>query len=520
MIVGDIIPRNTRLLANETAIVVDGREISFAQYAERSYRLANALIDRGLARQERVAVVAQNCPEYLEIYGAGEIAGFIVNAVNCRLARPELVHVIGNADPAVVFFEARFAESVAAIREDLPGVRHYVQIGAEEDLAPGCEPYEAFLATGAPERPASRPEQDDTAYLIYTSGTTGRPKGVMLGQRAQWLTALMIGYDFGLTALDRWLLVMPLFHVGAKYQQLAYHLTGARVYLHRRFDAEAVVEAIERDRITVAHFAPTMLQAVLDLPDLARRDLTSLRTISYGAAPMPVPLLRRSLDAFGPVLVQRYGATESAAVSFLDKHHHMPDGTPEQVRLLASAGQANVMTELKIIRDDGGECASGEPGELLISNPELVMQGYWRDPEATREVMRDGWYHSGDIGTLDENEFLTIIDRKKEMIISGGENISPREVEEALVHHEAVESASVIGVPDDKWGETVLAFVVLNKGAKASGEALIEFCRTRIAGYKKPSAIEFRDSLPLLASGKVDKVRLKEPYWVGRGRRL
>jgi acyl-CoA synthetase (AMP-forming)/AMP-acid ligase II len=266
-------------------------------------------------------------------------------------------------------------------------------------------------------------------------------------------------------------------------------MAGASVHLHRRFDPHEAVKAIERERLTITHLAPTMLRAILDLPDLARRDLTSLRTISYGAAPMTEPLLRRGLEALGPIFVQRYGSTEAAAVTSLEKADHVLDGTPEQTRLLVSAGQPNVMTELRIVRADGSECAPGEAGELLIKNPDLVMQGYWRNAEANAAAMRDGWFHTGDVGTLDERDYLTIVDRIKDMIISGGENIYPREVEDALMGHEAVDEAAVIGIPDDKWGEAVLAFVVRGAAAEIgdqAGEAeLIEYCRTQAVGHSR-----------------------------------
>jgi acyl-CoA synthetase (AMP-forming)/AMP-acid ligase II len=365
-----------------------------------------------------------------------------------------------------------------------------------------------------------RPRPDDTAFLFYSSGSTGKPKGVMLGQSAQWHTGLAVGYEVGIAARDRGLVVMPLFHIGARFFQLAHHMAGAAVHLMRRFDAAAAVAAIERERITTLHLAPTMIRAALDLPDLERYDLSSLRTLSYGAAAMPVALLRRALDRFGPILMQRYGSTESAAVSYLDKHHHKPDGTAAEMARLASAGQPGVMAELRVVRADGSDCDIGEAGVVMVRNPKLVMQGYWRNPDATRAVLRDGWYDMGDIGYFDAEGFLFIVDRKTEMIISGGENIYPREVEEAILHHPAVADTAVIGIPDDRWGEAVLAFVVLRDGATADEPEIIEFCRTRIASYKKPRRIEFRDSLPRASTGKIDKIRLREPYWQGRDRRV
>ena len=224
------------------------------------------------------------------------------------------------------------------------------------------------------------------------------------------------------------------------------------------------------------------------------------------------PLLRRAIETLGPIFIQRYGSTETAAVTSLEKCDHVLDGTPEQTRLLISAGQPNLMTELKIVRTDGTECAPEEAGELLIQNPDLVMQGYWRNTEATAEAMQDGWFHTGDVGTLDECGYLTILDRIKDMIISGGENIYPREVEEALIGHVAVENAAVIGIPDDQWGEAVKAFVVLKPATTATANELVEFCRERLAGYKQPRSVDFIEALPRNPSGKVLKRDLRNQY--------
>jgi len=519
MLVGDIIPRNAYLRAADTAVVFDGGSCSYGDYAERVYRLGNALIRLGLQRQDRISILSQNCIECLEVFGAGEVTGIIVHPVNFRLTAPEVEYVLGDAAPSVVFFEAQYADLIASIRASLPGIRHFVEIGGA--AAPAWSTaYEALVATGAPKRPAMRPQDDDTAFLFYSSGSTGKPKGVMLGQSAQWHTGLAVGYEVGITPRDRGLVVMPLFHIGARFYQLAHHMAGATVHLPRRFDAAAAVATIERERITTVHLAPTMIQAVLDLPDLDRRDISSLRTLSYGASAMPVAILRRALDRFGPILIQRYGSTESAAVSYLDKQHHKPDGTPAEVARLASAGQPGVMAELRVVRADGTDCDVGEAGVVMVRNPKLVMQGYWRNPDATRAVLRDGWYDMGDVGYIDAEGFLFIVDRKTEMIISGGENIYPREVEEAILHHPAVADTAVIGIPDERWGESVLAFVVLRDGASAGEGDIIEFCRAHIASYKKPRRIEFRDRLPRASTGKIDKLALREPYWRGRSRRV
>jgi len=521
MLVGHIIPRNSKQYPNRVAIVDGATSYTFREHETRANRLANALIDRGLKRQDRISIFSPNGAPYFEVYGAGEIAGFIVNTVNFRLAPEEVRYILGDADPRVIFFDAQQTDAMTGIRELLPDVQHFVRIGGRAADGPTwSEPFEQFLAAGSPDKPAQSPQLEDAAYLIYTSGTTGRPKGVLLGQRAQWLNSLVIAQELNARATDRWLLFMPLFHVGAKYLQLAHHLAGATIHVHRRFDARAAVTTIEQERITRTHFAPTMLQSVLELPDIDDHDLSSLRMITYGTAPMSVPLLRRALEKFGPVFQQRYGSTEAAAVTALLAHQHMLDGSPEEVRRLASAGQPNLMTDVRVVKDNGEDCAPGEPGELLIRNPDLIMQGYWKNPAATQEVLKNGWFASGDVATLDEERFVYIVDRKNEMIISGGENIYPREVEEAIAHHPDVLDVAVIGVPDEKWGETVMAFVVQREGRTSKSVDMIEHCRNRIASYKKPKRVEFCESLPRMPSGKIDKRKLRQPYWKGQDRQV
>ncbi len=521
MIIGEMIPRNGVLRRDLPAIIHDGGQLSFGQYAERSYRLANALTGAGAAHQDRISILARNCVEYLEVCGAGETTGLVVHPINFRLTAPEIAYLLNDAEPSVVFYEAEFETVIAANREGQDGILRYVRIGGDgAGLPEWAVDYETFLNAGTPERVDMRPSSDDTAYLFYSSGSTGRPKGVMLGQSAQWHIALTVGYELGLTPCDIGLLVMPLFHIGGRFSQIAHHLIGAPIHVVRRFDAAQTVDMIEREAITTLHLAPTMIQSILDLADIDKRNLSSLRTLGYGASAMPVALLRQALERFGPILVQRYGSTEAAVVSYLDKQDHLPDGTPAEAARLASAGKPGPMAEISVRRADGGECEVGEAGEIHVHNPALVMQGYWRNAEASREVLRDGWCDLGDVGYFDEDGFLFIIDRKTEMIISGGENIYPREVEEALMHHPEVADAAVIGVPDEHWGQSVLAFVVARDGSAPEEAQIIEFCQSRIASYKKPSRVEFTESLPRASTGKIDKVALREPYWRGLERKV
>ncbi|HLI27136.1 MAG TPA: long-chain fatty acid--CoA ligase [Chloroflexota bacterium] len=517
MIVGDIVERNARLSPHQPAVVCGTRRLTHAALAERARRLANALHARGLRRGDRVAVLAQNCPEYLEAYAASELSGFITVTVNYRLAPPEVAFILQDSQPAALLFEAPYAALVAQVRPSLAAQLHYVSIG--EAIA-WAEEYEALLASAATGPLAERPGGEDTVYLMYTSGTTGTPKGVCLSQRAMAHMALVTSLESDVVPTDRVLLTMPLYHIGAKCTQLAYHLRGCMVVLHRTFDPRAVLETIATERITATLLAPTMLRALLDLPDFDRYDRSSLRSVFYSAAPMPVDLLRRGIAAFGPIFMQLYGMTEIGAIGTgLHKHQHVLDGDPIAVRRLASAGQPLVTCEVRVVRDDGTDCAPGEPGEVLVRSP-AVMQGYWNNPAATAEVLHDGWLHTGDIGTLDAEHYLFIVDRKKDMIVSGGENIYPREVETALETHPAVREAAVIGVPDEYWGEAVKAFVVLAPGASVTEAELIEHTRRQIASYKKPRSIEFVSDLPRLPNGKVRKSMLRAPYWTDRERAI
>jgi acyl-CoA synthetase (AMP-forming)/AMP-acid ligase II len=303
------------------------------------------------------------------------------------------------------------------------------------------------------------------------------------------------------------LLVMPYFHVGAKGMQLGACWRGATVIVQRSFEPERVVEAIERDKATIVHLAPSMVQSVLELPGIEGRDLSSLRVVGYSAAPMPINVLRKGLVLMGNVFHQVYGQTEGA-ISVLLRSQHRPDGTARERRWLESVGQPLIGTEVRLVDDHDQDVPAGEPGEIIYRGG-VMFRGFWNDMPATMQALRGGWVHSGDIGRFDEDGFLYIVDRKKDMVISGGENIYTREVEQALVQHPAVLEAAVIGIADARWGEAVRAVVVLRAGSRLSEQELVDHCRTLIASYKKPRSVVFAAELPKLHNGKVDKNRIR-----------
>ena len=516
MILGDMYARNARMAPNGKAFEYDGRRITHGAFATRINQLANALYDRGLRRQHRVAILSQNCPEYIEVYGAGEVAGYITAAVNFRLAAPEIAYILNDNQPEVLIFESQYAEIVGNLRGNLSKPERYICIGPGPDWA---EDYETVLASGSAEAPPIRAHEDDTAYLIYTSGTTGRPKGAMLGHKGQIAFAAQVGLECRIQADDVMFLVMPFYHIGAKCNQIGCAYRGASFVLHRTYDPSAIVQAIEKHRITLAHLAPVMVHDVLQLPDLSSHDISSLRLLQYASGPMPVAHIKLALEAFGPILMQIYGMTETGVSTILYPYHHRLDGNEQDMRRLASAGQAPPGCDIRVVHPDGADCDFGEKGEILCRSPSM-LQGYWNNSPATIEALEDGWMHTGDVGYFDEEYFLFVADRKKDMIISGGENIYPREVEEALYAHPSVAEASVIGVPDERWGESVKAVVVAHPETSPSADELIEHCRTLIASYKKPKSVDFVDALPRLPNLKIDKNSLRKPYWGDRDRQV
>ena len=505
---GDVLRNNARKFPDETAVSYHGRIITFREHLERGNRLASALWKRGIRRQDRVSILSQNTMEFLEAYAACELAGYIAATVNWRLAPPEIQMILNEATPRVLIFEAQYAGIIDKIRDKLGFVEAFLCFGgAAPDWA---ENYETVVAGGDVEGAPTRPLPDEIMHLIYTSGTTGRPKGVMRTHRGEIAVAILMATELGLIVSDKLQLMMPIFHVGARFLQLGVHIRGGSIVLHHDFKPEEIIETIERERVTMTHMAPTMVQAVLNVPGIERRDLKSLHTICYSAAPMPVPLLKRGLKLLGPVFLQLYGMTEGGGTT-LHKRQHKPDGSEQDIKRLGSVGQAAPDVRLRIVDEGGGNLPVGQPGEILISTTSRMV-GYWNNTAATIAALKGGWYHTGDLGYLDEQGFLYLVDRKKDMIISGGENIYSREVEEALAAHPAITDVAVIGVKDDYWGETVRAIAVLDPGKPTSESELIEHCKTLMASYKKPKSIVFVDDLPRLPSGKINKVILRQLY--------
>jgi acyl-CoA synthetase (AMP-forming)/AMP-acid ligase II len=512
----DITLRNAQLYPNRAAVVFENRRCTYEQFAARAFRLANSFLARGLARQERVAMLAPNCVEYFEVFAACESANVIIVNMNHRLSAKELTEICRDCEPSVLIFHTQFEQVAGELLRAVPTFRIAIGIGG---VAHAAEDYEAVLASGSAAPPGVEIDDRDVAYLIYTSGTTGRPKGVMLSHAAIVESARCISHEGGARSADVMLIVMPLFHIGGRIEHLAFAILGAAIVLHAAFDAPAILQSIAAEQVTAAHLAPIMVQRLLDCADLATTNTSSLRCIHYASAPMPVPVLRRAIATFGPILTQVYGMTECIVASLLTPTQHVLEGPETEVRRLSSAGQVFLGCDIRIIQPNGMDADTGEIGEILVRGPGL-MNGYWNNSAATVSTLRDGWMHTGDLGYFDADRFVFVVDRKKDMIISGGENIYSWEVEEALRAHAAVAEAAVIGVPDPEWGESVKAFVVLREETNLSTDELIAHVRSLIASYKKPRTVEFVDALPRLFNGKIDKTALRAPFWAREARNV
>lgn len=505
---GDMLRRNAHLTPDRPALIFEEREITFAHLLDRANRLASALWQRGIRKGDRVGVLSMNRPEFVEIYSAGELAGFCLSPLNFRLAPSELAWIIGDSDPSLLFFEDQYTDTIEAIRDQLPDSLELVAIGE----APDCyDNYESFLATGDQAGAPSRAEPEDPLHIMYTSGTTGRPKGALRSNRGEFNCARANAEEIAIMPGDLFLIMMPWFHIGARAQQASAMWRGVSVLMHRGFDPGKVLEDIERYGVTATHMAPTLVHDCFEHPDFAKRDVSSLKTIYYSAAPMPLPLLKRGLERLGPVFTQCYGMTEGTGTC-LHKIDHVLEGPPEKVARLRSVGQAQVNSEMAIIDDAWNHLPAGEIGELAMKT-DGMMEGYWKNPEATAEAIRDGWLRTGDIGYMDEQGYVFLVDRKKDMIVSGGENIYSREVEDAIAAHPAVLEVAVIGIPDPRWGESVRALVVRRADRDDIGEVeIIAHTKAQIARYKAPKSVRFVDALDRLANGKINKVALREKY--------
>jgi acyl-CoA synthetase (AMP-forming)/AMP-acid ligase II len=514
MILGDSYLRNARYFPDDIALVDPYGQLTHSQFLDRVIRLINALVSKEGARaQDRLAVLSFNSKEMVEITGAAELGGFIVLPLNHRLAVPELVEIVKDASPRILFYQGQLAPQAKAVAAATGTALICIDEPTQQDSE-----YEQLIASSSSARLLQQAREEDGVHLVYTSGTTGRAKGVLLSQQGQVQMVRTMSASSAVHASSRLLLVMPLFHVGGKSQQLTHQWQGAGIYLQPKFDVRELIAAINRHQITVAHLAPVMLRAVLDT-GATGKDMPSLKTIVYASSPIPKRDLVEAIERFGPIFIQYYGMTETGPLcTLLDKQFHVITGDESLDARLGSAGYPQLGVDIEIRKPDGSPCNSGEPGEVYVRTPTLMI-GHWNPVERRAVPEPRGWFATGDMGYLGKDGFLYLIDRKKDMIVSGGENIYSREVEAALLEHPSVRETAVIGVPHEKWGECVAAYVVCDQRSPITEEQLVAHCKSLIASYKKPHHIFFVQSLPRLgATAKIDKKALRAKHWENRER--
>jgi acyl-CoA synthetase (AMP-forming)/AMP-acid ligase II len=503
MLLGDVPVIAARKFRDQPAIVFDGGTTTFRQLDDRVRRLANGLgAVAGVG--DRVGILMENRPAFVEAYYGVPTAGMVLTFLNYRLNPKELAHIMRDSGATVLMTEPKYLPAVAAIRDSLPDLKLVVCDGDGGDVS-----YEELLAGASTSTPTAEVSADDVAWLIYTSGTTGQPKGAMLSHRnlltslASWLIESSSGPG------DAYLMPFPLCHV-AGYGVPGYCLRGATLVLRAAYEPGDFMASVDRHRVTGAPLAPTMLNMLLQHPDVDTYDLSSLQTIAYGGSGMPVEVLRAALGRFPDAeFVQGFGMTELAGnVLFLYPATHVRalQGAPQ---LLAAAGRPMPLVDLRLVDDDMNDVETGLVGEIVVRGDQ-VMKGYWNNPAATEEAFAGGWFHTGDLGRMDAEGYVYIVDRKKDMIVTGGENVYSRQVEDVLYRHPAVAEAAVIGLPDVHWGETVCAVIVARPGQTVTPEEITAFCKEELAGYKKPRRVEIVDELPKNASGKVLKRQLRD----------
>jgi fatty-acyl-CoA synthase len=520
MILSETLLKACKFFPKKRAIVCGQDRWTYQEVYERINRLSHRLNEWGVRKGDKVALLHPNCHTFLEAYYAVAQMGAISVPINIRLSSGEIAFILQDSESKILIVDPMFQDKIDAIRGEIPRIEEILWTGKQTvekdrlDLS-----YEAALSQ-APSEELPRPliSDEDIAQIYYTSGTTGRPKGVMLSHKNVTTHALGTIAEIHLTDRDVWVHVAPLFHLADAWATWAITWVGGTHVMVREFNAKVVLETIEKERVTLTNLIPTMLNLMVNDPDVGKYDYRSLRVLLSGGAPIAPEVVRRIVETFKCDYIQTYGMTETSpylTLSILKEHL---DKLPydDRLRFKSKTGREFVGVELKVVNDRGMEIKKDEQevGEIVVRG-DIVTKGYWKLPEETAKSIKDGWLYTGDMAVMDEEGYVTIVDRKKDMILTGGENVYSTEVENVLYMHPAVLECAVVGVPDAKWGEAVKGIVVLRTGRRATEQEIIQFCKERMAHYKAPKSIDFIESLPRTGSGKIHKKGLRDPYWTG-----
>jgi acyl-CoA synthetase (AMP-forming)/AMP-acid ligase II len=514
-----------RVFGTKEGVVCEDQRFTYAQFNERCDRLSDALRKLGIGKGDRVAYLSFNCHRLLEAYYGVPQLEAILLPLNIRLSPEELGYILNDATPRLLFFDPEFVPLIEALRPGLKSVEHLIALRGAKPAWAHAKTYDELLADAEPRMLDYRTlDENAVAELFYTSGTTAHPKGVMLTHRNLYLHAFYTALGMRTADHEVSIYTVPLFHVNSWGTPHITTLAGGRHVILRKFDPTVILELVQRERVTHLQMVPAMVIAMINHPNFAQYNLRSVKTLMMGGAPTHVALIRQVEEKLpGCVAKGGYGLTETSPVITIAhlKDHLAGESEETQTRRKATAGWALAGSEVRVVdlHDRDVKPDQKEVGEVVVRS-DVVMAGYWNQPEATAAAIRDGWFHTGDLATLDEEGYILIVDRAKDMILSGGENIASAEIERVLYAHPAVLECAVIAVPDDKWGEVPKAMVTLRPGERASENDLLEHCRAHLGGFKVPQSVEFLASLPKGGTGKILKKVLRAKYWEGYARRV
>ncbi len=505
----------TAICPEKVAIIFEGKRYTFSQLNERVNRLANGLLKLDIQKGDRVAFLQVNCNQCVETYFAVAKIGAIYLPLNFRAKANELTYILNSAEANTLLVGERYVSMVNSMRPDLKSVQHFISIDSRQD---NMLYYEDIISTSSAEEVVTEIDDKDTTILMYTAGTTGFPKGVMLPHSSFSFYVIDNVSPPDPEIEERNILTVPLYHVAGIQGLMAAIYGGRTLVMERQFDAEEWMQLVEKEKANRAMMVPTMLKQLLDHPNFRKYNLSSLKVITYGAAPMPITVIKKALEVFpGVSFINAFGQTETAStITALSPEDHVISGTEEEkekkLKRLSSIGKPMSDIQMKVVDEAGNKLPPGEIGEILAKGPR-VMSGYWKDKEKTEKTIdKDGWVHTGDIGYVDEDGYYFLSGRATDMIIRGGENISPEEIENVMHAHPKIEDVAVIGVPDETWGEEPRAIIVLKKGETATAEEIMEYCRVNLASFKRPRSVVFIDSLPRNPMGKILKRELRDKY--------
>ncbi|MFC2046756.1 class I adenylate-forming enzyme family protein [Chloroflexota bacterium] len=505
----------TAICPDKTAITFEGKRYTFSQLNERVNKLSKALSNLGVNKDDRVALLQVNCNQCVETYFAVAKLGAIYVPLNFRAKGDELTYMLNSSETNTLVFGERYVDLVNSISPKLTSVSHFISIESKHD---GMLYYEDIISSSPAEEVATDINDDDTTILMYTAGTTGSPKGVMLSHNSFAVYMLENVTPADPVGEENNILTVPLYHVAGIQAMMAAIYGGRTLIMERQFEPKDWMELVESEKANRAMMVPTMLKQLLDHPDFGKYDLSSIKVITYGAAPMPPEVIKRAVNAFpGVNFINAFGQTETAStITTLGPEDHVIEGTEEEkerkLKRLSSIGKPMSDVEMKIFDEEGHELPVGQVGEIVTRGPR-VMTGYWKDEEKTEKTIdKDGWVHTSDMGYVDKDGYFFLAGRATDMIIRGGENIAPEEIENILHSHPKIDEAAVIGVPDEEWGEQPRAVIVLKKGEAATPDEIMEYCRDRLASFKRPRSVNFVDELPRNPMGKVIKRVLRQQY--------